>query len=381
MLLGVDHLFFYLYLKNVIFAELYLKWVPMQNLFFSILLVWFANQLFAQEINSTSIAPQLSVFAQSKHQWTGIAVSGSGRVFVNFPRWSAETPVSVAEIVNGQIIPYPNREWNNWNNGTNKTHQFICVQSVFIDDLNLLWILDTGQELQSDSTKAAHLYVFSLKTNRLEQEYTLPAAKISGKSYLNDLRIDHKKQVVYLTDSDVGGLVILDLQTNEIRRVLEKHYSTRAEVSKITIDGYVRTHPVNSDGIALDRGNRYLYYSSLMGENVYRIATKALLNKNLNDSLLGTQVEKFAKTGANDGIIFDKKGNLYLTSLEKNGISRLDKRGRLQLLIQDDAIKWPDSFAFEPNGDLLFTISQIHLPKEKRGPYKIFRLKLTALKK
>ena len=171
--------------------------------------------------------------------------------------------------------------------------------------------------------------------------------------------------------------MLLDLRNNTVRRVLGKHPSTLAEVPKITIDGYVRTHPVNADGIALDPDRKYLYYSALMGEYVYRVPIKALLNKSLNDSLLGRQVERFAKTGANDGIIFDKKGNLYLTSLERNAISRVDRKGNFKVLISDPAIKWPDSFAFEPNGDLLFTISQIYLPKEKRGAYKIFRLKLT----
>lgn len=350
------------------------------KLIFSLLSVLFASQILGQNSTSNSTIPQMSIFAESKNQWTGLAVSKTGRVFVNFPRWSANTPVSVAEIVNGEITPYPNGDWNNWDKTIIKKHQFICVQSVYVDNLNLLWILDTGQEPRTDSTKAAHLYVFNLADNRLKKEYVLPAKEITGKSYLNDLQVDHQKQVVYLTDSDVGGIVILDLRTGKIRRVLAKHPSTLAEVSKITIEGYERTHPVHSDGIALDPGHVYLYYSSLMGQNVYRISTKFLVEKNLNDSILGTRVEKFAKTGANDGLIFDKQGNLYLSSLEKNAISRLDKKGNLEELISDQAIKWPDSFAFDTNGDLLFTISQIHLPKEKRGTFKIFRLKLSGIK-
>lgn len=104
--------------------------------------------------------------------------------------------------------------------------------------------------------------------------------------------------------------------------------------------------------------------------------TKALRNKKVNEVELGKQVEIFAETGANDGIIFDKKGNLYLSSLEKNAISVVDKKGVVKELVRDESIKWPDSFSFDNKGNLLFTISQIHLPKEKRGMYKIFRLKL-----
>lgn len=327
-------------------------------------------------INKSSHKPELSIFAESPDQWTGIAIAKSERVFVNFPRWSTETPISVAEIVAGKIIPYPNEQWNNWNSESIAKDKFICVQSVYVDDLNILWILDTGYELQTDSTKEAHLYGFNLKDNSLQKEFVFPVQVISGKSYLNDFRIDNKNGVAYFTDSQVGGIVILNMKTNEIRRVLAKHHSTLTEVDKIVIEGYERNHAVHSDGIELDSKRQYLYYCALMGENIYRIPTEHLLNKDITRIELEKYVEKFSKTGANDGIIFDKKGNLYLSSLEKNAISSLDKKGRFTEVIRDDRIKWPDSFAFTDTGDLLFTTSQIHLPKERRGAYRIFRLKL-----
>ncbi len=38
--------------------------------------------------------------------------------FVNFPRWSEDTAVSVAELGrDGKLTPYPNSEWNAWRNG------------------------------------------------------------------------------------------------------------------------------------------------------------------------------------------------------------------------------------------------------------------------
>jgi len=345
-----------------------------RKLLFSTLSLLFTFLLFSQDKKQPTPNISMSLFAQSKNQWTGIAISKKNRVFVNFPRWSKETPISVAEIINGKPIAYPNISWNNWDIKTIEKRKFICVQSIYVDDTDFLWVLDTGYELQTDSTKGAYLYCFNLRNNTLYKEYFFSVEKISGKAYLNDLRIDTKKHVAYFTDSQVGGLVLLDLKTNEIRRVLAKHPSTLNEVHKIEIEGYERTHPVHSDGIELDIKNEYLYYCSLMGENVYRIPTQALLDKNLTDELLGQQVEKFAKTGANDGIIFDKNGNLYLSSLEKNAISKVNSKGIVEKIISDKEIKWPDSFAFDRKGNLFFTISQIHLPKEKRGIYKIFKL-------
>ena len=51
---------------------------------------------------------QLEPVAFSDAQWTGIAISQESRLFVNYPRWSANVPLSVAELKNGDPIPYPN---------------------------------------------------------------------------------------------------------------------------------------------------------------------------------------------------------------------------------------------------------------------------------
>ena len=37
---------------------------------------------------------------------TGVSVSHSGRIFVNFPRWDDPTDFTVAELREGQLHPY-----------------------------------------------------------------------------------------------------------------------------------------------------------------------------------------------------------------------------------------------------------------------------------
>jgi hypothetical protein len=90
---------------------------------------------------------RLQKVATFDHQVTGVTVSEEGRIFVNFPRWSEDVPVSVAEIMNdGSIKPYPNNEWNAWRNAkmsdmSPKDH-FVTVQSVFADQKGSLWVVD-----------------------------------------------------------------------------------------------------------------------------------------------------------------------------------------------------------------------------------------------
>src|ERR1700738_2546694 len=60
---------------------------------------------------------RLQAVASFDHQVTGVTVAPDGRIFVNFPRWSEDTPVSVAELMpDGSTKPYPNEEWNAWRN-------------------------------------------------------------------------------------------------------------------------------------------------------------------------------------------------------------------------------------------------------------------------
>ena len=56
---------------------------------------------------------RLQSVATFEHQVTGVTVAPDGRIFVNFPRWTEDTPVSVAELMpDGSTKPYPNEEWN-----------------------------------------------------------------------------------------------------------------------------------------------------------------------------------------------------------------------------------------------------------------------------
>ncbi|MBI5370409.1 MAG: hypothetical protein HZA79_00130 [Sphingobacteriales bacterium] len=309
-------------------------------------------------------------FAQSTVQWTGIAISPDNRIFVCFPRWGEEEHIAVAEIVDSIVVPFPNKEWND----INEQAHFICVQSIYADKSGCLWVLDTGYKFETDSTNSAYFYCFDLKTGTLKQKFVFPVSAITGKSYLNDFRIDTDRGYAYFTDSQAGGIVTLNMKTREIRRELALHPSTMTEVAKISVEGYERKHPVNSDGIELDDKNEYLYYSSLMGKYVYRIPVYILVNTKMSDRRKGDYVERYADTGANDGIIMDKHGNIILSSLEKNAISLITPNRTVKTVIADKRIQWPDSFAFDSDGALYFTISKIHLPKEKRGKYKIFKL-------
>ena len=313
-------------------------------------------------------AGDLKVTASSDRQWTGVAVSDQGRVFVNYPYWSDEVPVSVAEIVDGQAVPYPSPEWNDRKND----ESFDAVQSVVIDAANRLWVLDNQNPHFKGVQKGGPvLYQFDLKTNRKAKSFTFPEGVYRPNSYFNDVRIDTEKEIAYLTDSGNGALIVLNLKTGRSRRLLEAHSSVQSEIDYLVCDGVIWKNSVDADGIALTSDGSTLYYIALTGHTLYRISTEALTDESLSPEELVRHVEMVAAVPATDGMMFDRDGNLWLGGLENHAINRLDPEGNLIRVIQDSAIRWADSFAVDRAGTIYFTTSQIHLPEKDRGQYQV----------
>jgi sugar lactone lactonase YvrE len=81
-------------------------------------------------------------------------------------------------------------------------------------------------------------------------------------------------------------------------------------------------------------------------------------------------------------MIFDKAGNLYMGDLQKYQIVKLDPNLQKTVLVQDNSLIWPDSYAIA-DGYLYVTCSQINKQPEynngvnqRTNPYKTFRIKL-----
>lgn len=133
---------------------------------------------------------------------TGVTVSHANRIFVNFPRWGDDVPFTVAEVIDGKAVPYPNEEVNNWPGRTlsnpnaftdeqaNQAH-FVSVQSVVVDANDRLWILDTGAPLLKNIVPGGpKLVCIDLKTNQILRTILLPPESAGTNSYMNDIRFD-----------------------------------------------------------------------------------------------------------------------------------------------------------------------------------------------
>jgi sugar lactone lactonase YvrE len=347
--------------------------------------------LFVARAHAQQDSKLQQIAAFPNQQVTGITVAADGRVFVNFPYWSDNHAVSVAELgENSGLTPYPDTYWNS-NEGP-VDRRFICVQSVVVDDQGALWVLDPASvKFEGVTPGGAKLVKIDLKTNKVIQDIVFPESVASKKSYLNDVRFDTQNGFAFITDSGIGGLVVVDLKTQGSRRVLLNHPSTKAEPGvTLDIEGVKLIDPksgesvqINSDGIAYDKATGLLYYQALTGRTLYRIPARDLEDSGLSDADLAKQIETVATVPAADGLAF-RDGSIYFTALEQDAILRMDLATKqLAVVTKDARLKWPDTLSFGPDGALYITTSQIHLaPRFNHGvnkvsqPYGVYRIPL-----
>ena len=129
------------------------------------------------------------------------------------------------------------------------------------------------------------------------------------------------------------------------------------------------------------------YTLTIYGHPIMKDGTSLKVNSDdiaLTAAMLASKVEYLGRFTTTDGMIFDKKGNLYLGDLERYRIVKIDPHLHMSVLIEDHRLIWPDSYQVSDDGYLYVSCSQIHRqPAYNNGvnkrttPYKIYKIKLT----
>ena len=327
----------------------------------------FGSLLLAQP----AAAADLKQVAAFPHQVTGVSMTPTGRMFVNFPRWTDDAPISVAEVMpGGKLKPYPDAAWNNWRNARANDmsvgDHFVCVQSIVADTHGALWVLDPGAPGNEKILPGAPKLVrIDLATNAVTNViHFAPNVALQG-TYLNDIRFSPDGRTGYITDSGTrGAIIVVDLQSGSAFRALDGHKSTQIEKDvTVTVDGKKLARPDGrqpafaADGIALSNDGQTLYWQALTGKTLYSIPT-AKLATGTPEAEIEAAVQTVGTTHVADGLWISKAGELYLTSPGTNSVNRWHE-GKSEPVVTDPRLRWPDTMSEAPDGTLYVTASHI----------------------
>ncbi|MBV9470514.1 MAG: gluconolactonase [Abitibacteriaceae bacterium] len=334
---------------------------------------------------------------------TGVTVSHQGRIFVNYPRWGDPVKFTVGELRHGRAVPFPDMNWNRRDRP--QADRLVAVQSVVVDPLDRLWILDTGSvKFGPTSFGGPKLVGVDLRTNRVIKKILFPPTVALKTTYLNDIRFDLRRGaagMAFITDSsDKGpnGIIVVDLATGRSWRRLHDHPSTKAEPKFLPFvenqplmkrppkgQGKVDYIKMGSDGIAISNDGKRLFYCPLASRHLYSVSVDALADQKMSDAQVAATVVDHGIKGASDGLESDDKGRVYVTDYEHNAIRRRFPDGHYETVAQDSRMLWPDTMSVATNHYLYFTANQLHRQPSyhygkdlRKKPYHLFRVKIDA---
>jgi len=337
---------------------------------------------------------------------TGVTVSRKGRVFLSFPRWADPVEMTVAELVNGALVPYPSAAINQLSI-KDAAKNLVSVQSVVVDPSDRLWLLDAGNvNWGLNLPGGPKLVGVDLKNDRVLRAIQFPPEVVLETTYLNDVRFDLRRGAqgtAFITDSSSlgpNGIIVVDLATGKSLRRLQQSPSSRSDpgLAPIVEGEPLLERPrgenpsrikIGTDGIALSADGETLYYRPLISHHLYGVSARALADASVSDVDVGSTVKDFGDIGfASDGIEADTEGRLYLTDYEHQALRYLRPGETPATLVTDPRMIWPDTLALSADGYLYVTVNQLnrqprfHSGRDLRqGPYALFRVHLNALPK
>lgn len=357
--------------------------------------------------DATTAAQQVSPAAslEAVHEFTGpmptgVTVSQDGRVFVNYPRWEDPVQFTVAEIRNGQEVPYPDAETNRGDT----PDSLFSVQSVVVDPRNRLWALDTGSVNMGPikGPEWVKMVCIDLGSNKVVKTIRFPLGVITEQSYINDVRFDLRRGaegMAFITDSSsegANGIIVVDLASGRSWRKLNDHVSVKATP---TFQAVMEGEPlmlrkpgeapkpvrVGSDGIAISADGSRLFYCPLASRHLYSVSVDALADPNLpEDKVVGT-IRQEDRDFASDGLESDAQGRIYLTDWEHNAIQVRSGPGEFRTLVTDERMWWPDTLSVASDGYIYFTANQLHRQAkfhdgkdQRQRPFYLFRVQTDA---
>ena len=218
--------------------------------------------------NFNVVGQELEAIHDSQRPSTGLAVDNEHKLYLTYPRNASPTPNNVVICTSfNDEQPWPNVAIQNCTANQDPSTCFINVQNIVLDDLNRLWVVDSGIPYGTPSGSnatygGAKIMSFNATNGELIRTYVIPQDLLAHGMNMNDLRLNTTLGYAFMTDaSRNSSLVAINLDDGGGVRRLFNESVVRADEKYVgSFDGELiyswngtqRNHITTAaDGIAL----------------------------------------------------------------------------------------------------------------------------------
>ena len=348
-----------------------------------------AAQAHAGGLSGTPVAPILTPVVTSDIVFNGVTTTARGDIFLSYPRQDPSRGIEVGRLVGGRPTPFPDAAWNAWAPGRDGHGVFVWANALRIGPDGMLWVVDAGAPGPGKMQVPGGAKVVRLDPVSGEVKAIFPLdGAVRPMSYVDDIRFNGAH--AYLTDAGTpGGLIVLDLRSGQVRRVLDHDPSTTRQTAQ-TGEGRPLTdakgEPVgfNADQLEVSPDGRWFYYQPATGP-FYRIETRYIDDPAVGDAILRSHVQLWARTGATGGTAMDANGVTYASDADRDAILEITPEGRISTLVRDPRLVWVDAMWIDDMGGLWAPAAQLDRTKGLNGgvdavryPVVVYRLQIGA---
>lgn len=309
-----------------------------------------------------------------------VAVAADGRIFFTVHPESGPTGNKLLVANGSDIRPFPSLA---------QQSLFDTVLGVRIDDQDRLWTIDSGYY----GLRNVRLMAFDIASGKVVHDHVFTSDIAPLGSYLQDMAIAPDGKTIYIADVSFfrrkPAIIVYDVASRSARRVLEGNPSVFPQNWLITnpvrvmrFFGGLIELKAGVDGITLDPTGEWLVYGAMNHDTLFRIRTADLLDPRLDNADLAARLQSMGPKPLSDGLTHDVLGNIYITDVEHSAVMRKTLDGRLETVIRDGRIRWPDSLSYGPAGYIYLAdsaISDVMLQSrahiDAARPYHIFRFR------
>ncbi|MCK8784611.1 SMP-30/gluconolactonase/LRE family protein [Roseomonas sp. NAR14] len=321
--------------------------------------------------------------------WNGVTLTPQGRIFVALPNWIGPAAGAGEVGRDGALRPFPGNGWNRWAPGGDPAKALVSVNAVRVNPAgDELWVVDSGAPLGGQRLPGgSKLVVFDIASGEAKAVHSLDQVLDDPRAAPNDIRFHGGH--AYVSESGVGSIVMLDLASGRLRRLLVRHPLLVMDPQRtVQIDGrVVRTASgapfgTNANQLEVSPDGRWFYIQPLNG-GMARIETRYLTDPAVEPGQLAEQLRPWVDTPALSGSAIDADGNLYLNAVNDRSIRRVSPEGRMETIFVDPRLRWADAPWLTLDGWLWLPIAQLGWTPMLNGgesrlewPTRLYRLRV-----